>query len=80
VLAFDGPEEEMITRLAQTPMPHLSALPPGYAHSVVASDEEERVTAANGYGAKAALELKLSPQRRLGCTARVLGRAPRRPV
>jgi hypothetical protein len=62
-------------RLAQTPMLHLSALPPSYAHSVVASDEEERATAANGYGSKAALESKLSPQHRLGRTARVLGHA-----
>jgi hypothetical protein len=80
VLAYDGSEEEIITRLAQTPMPHLSAPPPGYAHSVVASDEKERATPANGYGTKAALESKLSPQRWLGCTARVPGRALRRPV
>jgi hypothetical protein len=61
-------------------MPHFSALPPSYAHSVVASNEEERATPTNGHGAKAALESKLSPQRWLDRTARVLGRALRRPV
>jgi hypothetical protein len=48
VLVLDGSEEEIITRLAQTPTPHLSALPPTYASLIVASEEEERATPANG--------------------------------
>jgi hypothetical protein len=61
-------------------MPHLSPLPPSYAHSVVAFDDQERATPENGYGTKTALESKLSPQRWLGRTARVLGCAPGRAV